>query len=110
MNEQSGKVVHVSYHDKNALYQSYMSFCKDGGLFVPMQDAPEPGSPLFLLVTLPDNPQLYPVCGEVVWIANGRKKGAGVRMHADEAGKNLRVVIENILASSLKSAAPTLTM
>jgi type IV pilus assembly protein PilZ len=114
MSDQPGKVVRLKFKDKNALYQSYMSFVKDGGLYVPTKldhtmDVGKP-SPVFLLVELPESNEIFPACGKTCWVNDGRKKGVGVRFATDERTKILRIAIENILAANLQSTTQTLTM
>jgi type IV pilus assembly protein PilZ len=110
-----GKTISVKYADKNAMYQSYMPFCRDGGIFVPLQMSVHLGTPLFMYVELPSEKSgernVHTVWGRVSWIGHGNKKrGVGVRLTPDESGKKLKTAIENLLAGSIKSNNPTHTM
>lgn len=111
MSDQLGKVVRLSFKDKNALYQSYMSFVKNGGLYIPSQGyMPPMGKPVFLIADLPESSDVYYASGKVCWVYDGRRKGFGIMLANDERTKALRVAIENALALTLKSQSPTLTM
>jgi type IV pilus assembly protein PilZ len=68
-----------------------------------------------LLLTLPDDPQRYPVAGKVAWItppnaSGGRTQGVGVRFPSDEKTRGLRIKIEELLGTSLQSSKPTQTI
>lgn len=105
-----GKVFHVQYAEKSAVYNCYLSFCKDGGVFVPTSTPAHLGTPVHLLIELPGDQNLYAVSGKVIWINYGKRKGVGVRLHPDEFSKGLKVAIENLLTTSLRSPTPTYTM
>jgi type IV pilus assembly protein PilZ len=110
MSDQTGQVLRLQYKDKAVLQQAHMSFCKDGGLYIPMPELPLMGSSIFMLVELPDSKQVFPACGTVVWVNNGRKKGVGVRLGVDEQSKFLSITMQTMLASSGKSSSATFTM
>lgn len=107
---EAGNVVRVRYQTKDALNQAYMAFCRDGGIFVPMDKPEAMGSALFLLIELPDMPEILSVSGRVAWINFAKKAGVGIRFNSDEDGKTLRRHIENLLGGMLVSPNPTLTM
>lgn len=111
MTEPKGTVLRVLFKDRNSLYQAYMSFSKDGGIYIPLPgDLPLMNSKVFMLVELPESTQIYPASGRVTWISNGRRKGVGVRLNQDEHSRSLRIAIENLIANNLKSNLPTFTM
>ena len=73
------------------------------------------GDDIYLLLTLPEDPQRYPVAGKVAWItppnaSGGRTQGVGVRFPVDEKTRVLRVRIEEMLGTSIQSAKPTQTI
>ena len=73
------------------------------------------GEDLYLLLSLPDDPQRYPVAGKVAWItpsnaSGGRTQGVGVRFPADEKTRALKQKIEEILGTSISSSKPTQTL
>lgn len=112
--DHSPKVLYVKYTEKPALYNCFMSFCRDGGLFVPGSNltgiAPHLGTQLNMLVELPGDPNLYTASGKISWINMEKRKGIGIRLTADEQGQLLRNAIENNLAGMIKSPSPTYTM
>ena len=111
MSDRRGPVIRVKYKDKNALFQAFMSFTKDGGIYLPIaQDLPAMNSHVFIIAELPDDHRLFPASGRVCWINNGRKKGIGVRLDTDIESQTLRNTITNTIAGQLSSASPTLTM
>lgn len=108
-------VIQLVFREKGALYAAYIPLFTDGGLFVPTTREYKLGEDIYLLLSLPDDPQRYPVAGKVAWLtpANasaGRTQGVGVRFPADEKTRLLRVKIEQILGTSIQSAKPTQTL
>ena len=108
-------VMQLTFREKPALYAAYMPLVADGGLFVPTPRDYKLGDDIYLLVSLPDDNQRYPVAGKVCWITpanapGGRTQGVGVRFPNDEKTRALRVKIEEILGTSISSAKPTQTL
>ena len=108
-------VIQLAIKEKGALYAAYIPLFTDGGLFVPTTREYKLGEDIYLLLSLPEDPQRYPVAGKVAWItpANasaGRTQGVGVRFPADEKTRLLRVKIEEVLGTSISSAKPTQTI
>lgn len=100
--------------DKQALYASYMSFIKNGGLFVPTNKPYKLGDEVFVLVNLVEESERLPVAGRVVWItpvgAQGKRQaGIGIQFSEQDGGKTLNK-IETALAGMLDADTPTLTM
>ena len=92
-----------------------MPVIADGGLFVPTTRDYRLGEDIYLLLSLPDDPQRYPVAGKVAWItpanaSGGRTQGVGVRFPNDEKTRVLKLKIEEILGTSLQSSKPTQTV
>lgn len=108
--EHSGSVLRVHFKEKNALSLAYMSFSKDGGLYVPLPTLPAMGAVVFLLVQLPDLVQIFPASGQVCWLNNGRRKGIGIHLGKDTSSKELRMAIENMLGALIQSNGTTYTM
>lgn len=101
--------------DKAALYAAYIPLFKEGGVFIPTLREYKLGDDVYVLLTLPDDVQRYPVSGKVAWMtparaAGNRTQGIGVRFPADEKSRLLKVKIEEILGSSLGSERPTQTI
>jgi type IV pilus assembly protein PilZ len=108
-------VMQLTFREKGALYAAYMPLLADGGLFVPTLRDYRLGDDIYLLLSLPDDPQRYPVAGKVAWItpanaSGGRIQGVGVRFPNDEKTRALRVRIEEILGTSISSVKPTQTL
>lgn len=108
-------VIQLVFREKGALYAAYIPVFADGGLFVPTARDYKLGEDIYLLLSLPEDPQRYPVAGKVAWItpanaSGGRTQGVGVRFPSDEKTRLLRVKIEEILGTSISSAKPTQTL
>jgi type IV pilus assembly protein PilZ len=108
-------VIQLVFREKGALYAAYMPLFSEGGLFVPTTREYKLGDDIYLLLSLPDDPQRYPVAGKVGWItpanaSGGRTQGVGVRFPSDDKSRNLKAKIEEILGTSLSSAKPTQTI
>lgn len=101
--------------DKHALYEAYMPFVENGGLFISTKKTYDLGNEVFILLTLLDESEKIPFAGRVVWITpkgaqGNRQAGIGVQFHDDQNGKTVRKKIETYLAGALKSDRPTHTM
>jgi type IV pilus assembly protein PilZ len=108
-------VIQLVFREKGALYAAYIPLFADGGLFVPTTRDYKIGEDIYLLLSLPDDPQRYPVAGKVGWItpanaSGGRTQGVGVRFPADEKTRHLKLRIEELLGTSIQSAKPTQTI
>jgi type IV pilus assembly protein PilZ len=108
-------VIQLVFREKGALYAAYVPILLDGGLFVPTTREYKLGEDIYLLLSLPDDPQRYPVAGKVSWItpanaSGGRTQGVGVRFPSDEKTRLLKLKIEETLGTQLQSAKPTQTI
>ena len=108
-------VIQLAIKEKAALYAAYMSPFPEGGIFVPTNRSYMLGDDVYLLLTIMDDPQRYPIAGKVAWITpanaqGNRPQGIGVRFPSDDKSKVLRVKIEEILGANLGSNRPTHTM
>ena len=108
-------VIQLVFREKGALYAAYMPVFADGGLFVPTTRDYMLGEDIYLLLSLPDDPQRYPVAGKVGWLtpanaSGGRTQGVGVRFPNDEKTSGLRLKIEEVLGTSIASSKPTQTI
>ena len=108
-------VMQLVFREKGALFAAFIPLFAEGGLFVPTSRAYHLGEDLYLLLSLPDNPQRYPVAGKVAWItppnaSGGRTQGVGVRFPADEKSRLLKLKIEEILGTQISSSKPTQTI
>ncbi|MDB5818004.1 MAG: pilus assembly protein PilZ [Rhizobacter sp.] len=108
-------VIQLVFRERGALYAAYIPLLTDGGLFVPTTREYRLGDDIYLLLSLPDDPQRYPVAGRVAWItppnaSGGRTQGVGVRFPADEKTRVLKIRIEELLGTSISSVKPTQTI
>ena len=108
-------VLSLAIKEKAALYAAYIPLFADGGIFIPSARDYRLGDDVYVLLSLPDDPQRYPVAGKVAWItpanaSGGRTQGVGVRFPNDEKTRLLKNKIEELLGTQLQSAKPTQTI
>lgn len=108
-------VIQLAIKEKAALYAAYIPLFADGGVFIPTTREYRLGDDVYVLLSLPDDPQRYPVAGKVAWVtparaAANRTQGVGVRFPSDDKSKLLKVKIEEILGGHLASERPTQTI
>lgn len=108
-------VIQLAIKEKAALYAAYIPLFKEGGIFIPSARDYKLGDDIYLLLSLPNEPQRYPLAGKVAWIsparaANNRTQGVGVEFPADEKSRQLKQKIEEILGAHLASDRPTQTI
>lgn len=108
-------VVQLAIKEKAALYAAYIPLFKEGGVFIPIAREYRLGADVYVLMTLPDDTQRYPVAGKVAWVtparaAGNRPQGVGVRFPNDEKSRLLKLKIEEILGAHLTSDRPTQTI
>jgi len=105
--------IYLEYENDMDLYESYMPFFTQGGLFFRTDELYEMGTELTLHVILPDS--LEPACvkTQVSWVTphdtqNGNDMGIGVSFIEDI--DNINQQIEKTIARLLGSHTPTLSM
>ena len=108
-------VIQLAIKEKAALYAAYIPAFSEGGIFVPSAREHRLGDDVYVLLTLLDDPQRYPVAGKVAWItparaSGNRTQGVGVRFPNDEKSQQLKIKIEQILGTALGSDRPTQTI
>ena len=108
-------IVSLPLADKDQVYEAYMPFVRNGGLFVRTTKRHFLGDPVFLLVTLPGSAERMPVSGRVVWVTppgaqGGRPAGIGVQFDDTAEAVSLRGKLEVEVAGRLESDKPTATM
>ena len=108
-------VIQLAIKEKAALYAAYIPMFTDGGVFIPTTRDYRLGDDVYVLLSLPDDAQRYPVAGKVAWVtpakaAANRTQGVGVRFPADEKSRVLKIKIEEILGGHLASERPTQTI
>lgn len=108
-------VVQLAIKEKAALYAAYIPLFQEGGIFIPSAREYKLGDDVYVLLTLPEDTQRYPVAGKVAWItppraAGNRTQGVGVRFPSDEKSHLLKLKIQEILGAHLASDRPTQTI
>ena len=108
-------VIQLSIKEKAALYAAYIPAFSDGGIFIPTSREYALGDDVYVLLTLPDDVQRYPVAGKVAWVtpakaSGGRSQGVGIMFPNDDKTRALRLKIEEILGSQMVSDRPTQTL
>jgi type IV pilus assembly protein PilZ len=108
-------VIQLAIKERGALHAAYIPLFAEGGIFIPTAREYRLGDHVYVLLTLPDDPQRYPVAGKVAWItptrvAGSRAPGVGVRFPADEKSRELKARIESMLGGALTSDRPTQTI
>jgi type IV pilus assembly protein PilZ len=108
-------VVQLAIKEKAALYAAYIPLFTEGGVFIPTARDYKLGDDVYVLLTLPEDTQRYPVAGKVAWVtparaAGNRTQGVGVRFPSDDKSRLLKIKIEEILGAHLASDRPTQTI
>src|SRR5205085_5886879 len=85
-------VIQLAIKEKAALYAAYIPLFADGGVFIPTTRDYRLGDDVYVLLSLPDDPQRHPVAGKVAWVtppraAANRTQGVGVRFPSDDKSK-----------------------
>ena len=108
-------VIQLALKEKAALYAAYIPLFQEGGMFIPSTRSHRLGDELYVLLSLPDEVQRYPVVGRVAWItpagaSGNRSQGVGIRFPSDPKSRQLKSRIEEILGAHLASERPTQTV
>lgn len=108
-------VIQLAIKEKAALYAAYIPLFKTGGIFVPSTRDYRLGDSIYVLISLPDDHQRYPVAGKVAWVTparstGNRTQGVGVMFPDDEKSFQLKMRIEQILGARLGTERPTQTI
>lgn len=108
-------VIQLSIKEKGALYAAYIPLFADGGIFIPSSRDYRLGDDVYVLLSLPNDTQRYPVAGKVAWItpakaSGSRSQGIGICFPADQKSQQLKLKIEDILGASLGSERATQTI
>ena len=101
-------VLSLAIKERAALYSAYMPFLKNAGIFVPTNKQYKVGDEIYLILSLMEEPNKYPIAGKVAWITpaganNNKSQGIGVHFPDDESGQRVKKSIEDILGSALHS-------
>lgn len=98
----------LNLKDRAALHAAYISAFKDGGIFIHTSREYALGDELYVLLTLPEDPQRHAIAGLVAWITppntqSGRAQGVGIRFPADQRATEVKRKIEELLEPLLSS-------
>ena len=105
--------LYLEFITERELYQSYMPFLKNGGLFYKTTEQFELGANVSLEVSLPDSLENSEVQGKICWLTpvgtqNGTPTGVGISFIQDP--ENVKNDIEKAIGRLLNSSDPTFTM
>ena len=108
-------VIQLSIKEKAALYAAYIPIFAEGGVFIPTAREYALGDDVYVLLSLPEDMQRYPVAGKVAWVtpakaAGGRTQGVGITFPKDDKSRALKLKIEEILGAHMASERPTQTI
>lgn len=108
-------VIQLAIKEKSALYAAYIPMFTEGGIFIPTTRDYKLGDDIYVLLSLPDEPQRYPVAGKVAWVtpakaAGNRTQGVGILFPKDEKSRLLRLKIEEIIGAASATDRPTQTI
>lgn len=108
-------VIQLAIKEKAALYAAYIPLFSEGGMFIPTSREYQLGDDVYVLLSLPEDPQRYPIAGRVAWVtparaAGNRTQGVGVQFPNDEKSRQLKAKIEDLLSGHLMSDRPTQTV
>ncbi len=108
-------VMQLAIKEKAALYAAYIPLFTQGGLFIPTTRDYRLGEDVYVLLTLPDGPQRYPIAGRVAWVTparapGNRTQGIGIQFPDDDKSHELKAKIEELLGASLASDRSTQTI
>lgn len=108
-------VIQLAVKEKSALYAAYIPLFTEGGIFIPTTRDYALGDDVYVLLSLPDDPQRYPIAGKVAWVtppkaAHNRTQGIGILFPKDEKSRLLKLKIEELLGAHLAADRPTQTI
>lgn len=108
-------VIQLAIKEKSALYAAYIPIFTDGGMFIPTGRDYQLGDAVYVLISLPDDPQRYPIAGKVAWVTpakatGNRTQGVGIRFPKDEKSHTLKLKIEELLGARMVSDRSTQTI
>ena len=107
-------VIQLAIKEKSALYAAYIPLFLEGGIFIPTTREYQLGDDVYVLLSLPEDPQRYPVAGKVAWVtpakaSSNRTQGVGIQFPKDEKSRALKLKIEEILGAHMASDRSTQT-
>ncbi|OQW89376.1 MAG: pilus assembly protein PilZ [Rhodoferax ferrireducens] len=108
-------VIQLAIKEKSALYAAYIPLFTEGGMFIPTNRDYQLGDSVYVLISLPDEPQRYPIAGKVAWVtpakaSHNRAQGVGIRFPKDDNARALKLKIEELLGGQMASDRQTQTI
>ena len=108
-------VIQLTIKEKGALHAAYIPMFTEDGLFIATARDYQLGDDVYVLLSLPDDPQRYPIAGRVAWVTparagGNRTQGVGIQFPKEEKARALKHKIEEILGPHLASERPTQTI
>lgn len=108
-------IISLKIKDPASLYNAYMPFLRNGGLFVATAQNYALGDEVVLLVSLAGEADRLSVVGKVAWISpvgaqGNRTAGVGIHFNESSDAEVARQRIESLLAGVMGSEKPTQTM
>jgi type IV pilus assembly protein PilZ len=108
-------VIQLALKEKSALYAAYIPLFSEGGMFIPTSREYQLGDDVYVLLSLPEDPQRYPIAGRVAWVtppraAGSRTQGVGIQFPKDDKARQLKAKIEDLLGGHFSSDRPTQTI
>lgn len=109
------KMITLKIQDRTVLYSSYMSFFKNGGIFVSTRDTFTMGEEVLLVLEVMEHTEKFPLRTHVAWVnppnaTATRPKGIGLTFGNDEVSQKAKNVIETNLAGLINNPRPTYTI
>ncbi|WP_415884783.1 PilZ domain-containing protein [Neptuniibacter sp. QD29_5] len=103
-------ILSLNIQTKEELYEAYLPYITNSGLFIPTLRSYHLGEEVFMLLELMDEGDKIPVTGKVIWVTpkgaqGGRTPGIGIQLSADDT--TLVNKIETYLAGTLNSEKKT---
>lgn len=103
----------ITYQFANlqALNNAFMSFVRDGGIFIPTENEFHLGERVIATITLPESGETYEFTGEIIWItpkstqSSIHKPGIGVQCEGDE-GSAFNKAVQTLLANIKEDPTP----
>lgn len=105
----------LTIRDKTSLASAYMPYIKGGGLFIPTNRNYDLGDSVFILLTLMNDTQKFPITGKVAWVSpgnvqNSQVQGIGIQFSQDDEGKSVNIAILAIIGNMVASLKKTHTL
>jgi len=103
-------ILSLTINTKEELYQAFLPYITNGGLFIPTLRSYHLGEEVFMLLELMEEGDKIPVTGKVIWVTpkgaqGGRIPGIGIQLSPEDS--TLVNKIETYLAGALSTDRKT---